>query len=283
LGHEIKIPKAESKANDQVRVCAHDVPMTLNIHALQLDSVWEDKPANFAKVRGLLDAAPPKKGSLIVVPEMFATGFSCDVTKTLEPVGGETEQFLRELAGEYGCAVLGGVVTPGKDGRGRNQSLVIAPDGSELARYTKVQCFSLGGESVVHECGASPVIFEWGGFKIAPLICYDLRFPELARSAVKLGAEVLVYIAAWPVKRFQHWITLLQARAIENQAYVIGVNRTGTDPQFSYNGRSLVVDPHGVIIADAGEREHELQAEIESSVLHEWRAQFPALRDAGLV
>lgn len=257
--------------------------MTLKIHALQLDSVWEDKAANFSKVRALLEAAPPEKGTLIVVPEMFATGFSCDVTKTLEPVGGETEQFLRELADTYGCAVLGGVVTPGKEGRGRNQSLVIAPGGGELARYTKMQPFSLGGEADVHESGASPVTFAWSGFKIAPLICYDLRFPELARSAVKLGAEVLIYIAAWPVKRFQHWITLLQARAIENQAYVIGVNRTGSDPQFSYNGRSLVVDPHGVIIADAGEREHELRAEIKSSVVREWRAQFPALRDAGLV
>lgn len=257
--------------------------MNLKIHALQLDSLWEDKVANFAKVRTLLAAAPPERGSLIVVPEMFATGFSCDVTKTLEPVGGETEAFLRELAVKYGCAVLGGVVTPGKEGQGKNQALVIDPDGRELARYTKVQPFSLGGEAEVHEHGAAPVLFEWAGLKVAPLICYDLRFPELARSAVKLGAEVLVYIAAWPVKRFQHWITLLQARAIENQAYVIGVNRTGTDPQFSYNGRSLVVDPHGVIIADAGEREHELRAELESNVVREWRAQFPALRDAGLV
>ena len=257
--------------------------MILKIHALQLDSIWEDKAANFSKVRALLEAAPPEKGSLIVLPEMFATGFSCDISKTLEPTGGETEDFIRALAAEYGCAVLGGVVTPGKEGRGRNQALVIDPNGRELARYTKVQPFSLGGEAEVHEQGAVPSLFEWGGLKFAPLICYDLRFPELARSAVKLGAEVLVYIAAWPVKRFQHWITLLQARAIENQAYVIGVNRTGTDPHFSYNGRSLVVDPHGVIIADAGEREHELRAEIEPSVVREWRAQFPALRDAGLI
>jgi predicted amidohydrolase len=126
------------------------------------------------------------------------------------------------------------------------------------------------------------VIFEWAGLKISPLICYDLRFPELARAAVKLGAEVLVYIAAWPVKRYHHWITLLQARAIENQACVIGVNRTGQDPQFSYNGRSLVVDPHGIIIADAGEREQALRAELDTQVIRDWRAQFPALRDAGL-
>lgn len=257
--------------------------MILNIHALQLDTVWEDKAANFAKARELLDASPPSKGSLIVLPEMFATGFSCDLAKTIEPIDGESERFLRETAVQYKSAVIGGVITPGSEGKGKNQSLAISPEGGELARYTKVQPFSLGGEADVHERGTSPVIFEWNGFKIAPLICYDLRFPELARAAVKLGAEVLVYIAAWPVKRYQHWITLLQARAIENQAYVIGVNRTGSDPQFSYNGRSLIVDPHGVIIADAGEREHVLRAQIEAQIVHEWRAQFPGIRDAGLI
>jgi predicted amidohydrolase len=143
-----------------------------------------------------------------------------------------------------------------------------------------MQPFSLGGEAEVHERGDTPVVFEWGGLKIATLVCYDLRFPELARAAVRLGAEVLVYIAAWPVKRYQHWLTLLQARAIENQAYVIGVNRTGGDPQFSYNGRSVVVDPHGIIIADAGESECILRAEINPQAVHDWRAQFPALRDA---
>ncbi len=256
--------------------------MTLNIHALQLDSIWEDKAANFTKVRELLAKQPPLPGSLIILPEMFATGFSCDLTKTQEATAGETEVFLRDLAREHDCAVLGGVVTPGSGAFARNQSLVIAPDGRELARYTKQQPFSLGGEAQVHERGHTPALFEWGGLKISPLICYDLRFPELARAAVKLGAEVLVYIAAWPVKRYHHWITLLQARAIENQAYTIGVNRTGQDPNFSYNGRSLVVDPHGIIIADAGEREQALRAELEPQIVHDWRAQFPALRDAGL-
>jgi predicted amidohydrolase len=135
----------------------------------------------------------------------------------------------------------------------------------------------------VHQAGTNVNVFEWQGLKIAPLICYDLRFPELAREAVRAGAEVLVYIAAWPVRRFLHWITLLQARAIENQAYVIGVNRYGSDPQFSYNGRSLIVDPHGVIIADAGEQERVLSAQIDSQIVRDWRSQFPALKDAGLM
>jgi len=257
--------------------------MTLPIHAMQLDSLWEDKAANFAHVREILHARPPVAGSLVVLPEMFGTGFSCELSMTAESVGGETEVFIRSLAMQYQCCVIGGVVTHGDNNFGRNQALVIAPDGSQLTRYTKRNPFSLGGETAVHQRGTAPVIFDYGGFKIAPLICYDLRFPELARAAVKLGAEALVYIAAWPVKRVQHWITLLQARAIENQAYVIGVNRCGTDPHYSYNGRSLVVDPHGIIIADAGERETVLRTEIETAILTEWRTQFPGLRDAGLM
>lgn len=257
--------------------------MTLNIHALQLDSVWEDKAANFAKVRTMLEATPPPVGSLIVLPEMFGTGFTCAVDVSAEPEGGATGVFLQSLAAQYQSCVLGGVVTRGSDGKARNQALAVAPDGSILARYTKMRPFSMGGEADVHVRGTTPVIFEWRGFQITPLVCYDLRFPEVAREAVRMGAQVLVYMAAWPVKRFLHWITLLQARAIENQAYVIGVNRTGSEPQFSYNGRSLVVDPHGVIIADAGEREHIICAPIELAVVSDWRVQFPGLRDAGLL
>lgn len=256
--------------------------MSLTVHCVQLDSVWEDKEANFARVRTLLERTPPVPGALMVLPEMFATGFTNALNVTAEPVGGPTERFLIELATTHQCCVIGGLVTHGEDGKGNNQAVAIAPDGSVLARYTKMQPFSLGGETEVHASGTGPLVFDWQGLKIAPLICYDLRFPEIARGAVGLGAEVLVYIAAWPVKRQQHWITLLQARAIENQAYVIGVNRCGTDPQFTYTGRSLVVDPHGVIIADASEQERIATAVVDDQVVRTWREQFPALQDAGL-
>lgn len=257
--------------------------MMIDILAMQLDSVWEDKVANFAKVRALLALRRPAPGSLIVLPEMFGTGFSCNTALTAETEGGETEVFLQSLAQEHQSCIVAGIVTKGTEGRGRNQALAIAPDGTLLARYTKMQPFSLGGELAVHERGTSPMIFEWGGVKIAPLICYDLRFPELARAAVKLGAEVLIYIAAWPVKRVNHWLTLLQARAIENQCYVIGVNRTGTEPSYSYNGRSVIINPQGVIIADAGEQEQVLRSEIDAQLVRDWRAEFPGLRDAGLI
>ncbi|MCX6848977.1 MAG: carbon-nitrogen family hydrolase [Verrucomicrobia bacterium] len=254
----------------------------MNVHLVQINSVWEDRSANHARARQLIASASPQPGSLIILPETFSTGFSMNLSVTAEPKNGPTEQFLREMAAQYQSCVIGGVVTSTEDGRGMNQALAIAPNGTVLARYTKNHPFSLGGEDQAHIAGTEVSLFEWQGLRIAPLICYDLRFPELARTAVRAGAEVLVFIAAWPVKRIQHWITLLQARAIENLAYVIGVNRCGTDPEFTYTGRSLVVDPHGLIIADAAEQERVVSARIDPAILHDWRSQFPALRDAGI-
>lgn len=254
----------------------------MNVHLVQINSVWEDRSANHAKARHLITSANPQPGSLIILPETFSTGFSMNLAVTSEPEEGPTEQFLREMASRYQSCVIGGVVTQTGDGRGMNQALALAPNGTILARYTKNYPFSLGGEKQVHVAGQGVCLFEWQGLRIAPLICYDLRFPELARTAVRAGAEVLVFIAAWPVKRIQHWITLLQARAIENLAYVIGVNRSGTDPEFTYTGRSLVVDPHGLIIADAAEQERVITAQIDPAIVRDWRSRFPALRDAGI-
>jgi omega-amidase len=253
--------------------------MSALIHCVQLQSVWEDKPANFNRVRSLLQTLAPSPGGWIVLSEMFATGFSHNVSVTAEPSDGETRQFLSEIAHEWQCLVLGGLVTQGPDGRGWNQAVAIAPDGRELARYSKQNLFQLGGEGEAHLVGKESCVFEWQGFRVAPLICYDLRFPEVARDAVRQGAEVLVYQAAWPARRIQHWLTLLQARAIENQAYVIGVNRCGQEPTAHYCGRSVVVDPHGVIIADASDGERVVTARLEKSVITDWRRDFPAVQE----
>ena len=252
----------------------------MNIVAIQLDSVWEDPRANFAKTESLLAATPPVPGSLVVLPEMFATGFSLDLSKTMQGAARETEEFLRSLAVRHRCAVLGGVINPGANGCGRNESLTFAADGALLARYVKQRPFSGAGESEIHEAGNDTVLFRLGEFTAAPLVCYDLRFPELFREAARRGADFFAVIAAWPVKRIEHWLTLLKARAIENQAFVVGVNRTGREPRFDYCGRSVVVNPHGEIIADAGTAETILTASIEHAEVAAWRAEFPALRDA---
>jgi predicted amidohydrolase len=251
----------------------------MKVYAVQHDIVWENKAANFARVSSMLDAVRPEPGSLIVLAEMFATGFSMDLSVTKEALAGETESFLRALAVKHECAVVGGLVGCGDNGQGRNEALAFGPKGDQLARDTKMRPFALGGESEVHQPGTCVTTFEFGGFKIAPLICYDLRFPELSRGALTLGADVLLYIASWPIKRAQHWVTLLQARAIENLSWVVGVNRCGNDPSFTYPGRSMVVDPQGVIIADAADREGVLVAELNANVSAKWREEFPAARD----
>jgi omega-amidase len=253
-----------------------------HLHALQLNSLWEQKEANFQRVQQLLSGVKYEAGDLIVLPEMFGTGFSMNLVQTAELEQGPTEQFLTALAAETACTVIGGVVTTSPKGAARNQALVLEPEGQLLARYSKQRLFSPAAEATVYTAGTAMPIFQWAGLRCAVLICYDLRFPELARQAVLAGAaEMLIYIAAWPAQRAQHWTALLKARAIENQAYVLGVNRCGREPQNLYAGGTLLVSPQGQILAELGDQESVLTHDIQPARVHDWRAQFPALRDAG--
>lgn len=251
----------------------------MRVIACQLDIAWEDKPANFAKVERLLAAAAPSPGALVVLPEMFATGFSMNVSRIAEPERGETHAFLARLAQHGQCFVIGGVATQASQDKARNEALVFNPQGLEIARYVKQQPFTLGGERDHYEAGTRHVIVPCGEFALAPFICYDLRFPELFRPAVHAGAQVLVVIANWPRPRDAHWLALLRARAIENQAYVIGVNRAGNDPRLVYRGQSLIVDPHGNTLASAEEQECLISAELDLKELVDYRRKFPALAD----
>lgn len=253
--------------------------MKMQVIGVQFDIVWENKEANFKRVRALLKDARVEPGALVVLPEMFATGFSMQVEKTVEPAQGPTQQFLSQLARETGAYVVGGVVTPGADGRGRNEALVVDPKGNEILRYCKMHPFPLAGEDKHFDRGDEPCSFAWGPFRIAPSICYDLRFPELYRHQSRFGAQVLVVIANWPVARDAHWQALLRARAIENQAYVIGVNRVGNDPTLAYAGHSLILDPRGETLAAAGESPQLVQADLQFEPLIDYRQQLPVLRD----
>jgi omega-amidase len=251
----------------------------MKVYCCQLNIAWENKPENFKKVRSMLESAPPEKGSLLVLPEMFSTGFSMNVAGISEQTAPGAEEFLSDLALGYGIFVVGGIVSRGADRRGLNEAVVISPEGQEVTRYAKIHPFTLGGELDNYSRGKTIESFDWNGIKVVPFICYDLRFPEVFRAAVHEGAEMFVVIANWPNKREQHWVTLLQARAIENLAYVVGVNRAGRDPQLIYPGRSMVIDPHGNTLVDAGLPEGMVSAEIEPSVVRSWRRDFPALKD----
>jgi predicted amidohydrolase len=251
----------------------------MKVYGCQFDIAWEDKAANFERVLALLATARPEAGSLVALPEMFSTGFSMRVPEIAETERQETAAFLSSLARAYQVFVIGGLVTQNEGGRGRNEAAVFSPGGQEIARYHKMHPFSFGGETRYYESGERPILFSWDDFTVAPFICYDLRFPEVFRTAVRGGAELMVVIANWPQPRESHWTTLLRARAIENQAYVIGVNRCGHDPKLTYSGRTMIVDPRGEALADAGSQETVLSADLNLSSLQEYRRQFPALQD----
>lgn len=255
----------------------------MNVALCQTNIVWEDREANFSRIRGLLSNAEIPVGSLVVLPEMFSTGFSMQVDKIAEGEPSEVEAFLVELAQKYRSAFMGGLVTRVAEGagetKGRNELLAVAADGEKLVRYQKIRTFRYTNEYEHYQRGTEVVAFEWGGLAICPLICYDLRFPELFRRGAAMGAQVFVVIASWPAVRVDHWLALLRARAIENQAYVVGVNRCGEDPNWEYPGASVVIDPHGKMVADAGSQEGVAVAGLSVDVVEDWRREFPALMD----
>ena len=252
----------------------------VKVFALQFDIAWENPPANFAKVRSLLATAAPETGALVALPELFATGFSMNTPVVVERRGGATEQFLADLASRYGITVVGGVAIQEDNGKCRNQAVAFSPSGERICEYTKMRPFTPGREHEHYVAGERPVVFAWGDCSVSSFICYDLRFPELFRMAVQSAQPGLfVVIANFPAKRITDWVRLLQARAIENQAYVVGVNRIGDDPFYHYNGRSLIINPQGEVLVDAGASEDVIQADLDLDQLAKYRAGLPFLKD----
>lgn len=253
---------------------------------LQWNLVWEEREKNFRRARELLTGARPARNSLVVLPEMFSSGFSMNVEDIAEGEGRPGERFLSRMAVEFGVYATGGVVQREGDGLGSNQSVSFSPAGRCVARYTKVHPFLKSKEGKHFRPGAEPVIWDWlpddpsGPVKVSPFVCYDLRFPEVFRAGVRRGAEVFTVIACWPEARREHWRALLRARAIENQAYVIGINRTGSDPFLNYSGWSCVFDYFGNPVAEAGEGEEIVRATIDIEALRKYRSDLPFLADA---
>ncbi len=248
---------------------------------VQLETVWHDRNANHRKAAEMLRADPPAEGDLVVLPETFPVGFSMDVAAIADHED-STGQFLSQIAAEYKVTVIGGNVTR-PDDRARNVAIVANPNGQIVARYEKIHPFTFANEHNHYRGGDKIAHFDWNGASVSPMICYDLRFPEAFRIATKAGTEIFAVIANWPTARVNHWLALLTARAIENQAYVIACNRCGTDPNVAYPGRSVVIDPQGNTIGDAGDRERILKVEIDMNVLHDYRKAFPAIQDIRLL
>lgn len=251
----------------------------MKVYAVQPDLTWEDKEANFSRILSLVDEKKIDPGSLIVLPETFATGFSMNLQVTTEREPEKTESFLGNLAKKKKCWVTGGLVEPASvSQKGINRSLTFSPGGQKFCSYGKIQPAVFFREDECHEPGERVEVFPLDAFHACPLICYDLRFPELFRIGMQKGANLFIVIACWPKIRIGHWLSLLKARAIENQSYVVGVNRTGSDPNMEFGGNSVVIDPKGEILANAGEIESVLSMEIDSSLVAQWREEFPVLK-----
>jgi predicted amidohydrolase len=251
----------------------------MQLIACQYYIQWENREANFDTIRKLLSEYEIKPGALIVLPEMFSSGFSMNVARVAEDTPSLAESFLAEIAQEYESWTLGGLVYQLADGKGSNELSVFDPSGQRVGHYQKNHCFSYTGESDHYESGEDILLFDWQGFTVCPVICYDLRFPELFRRGAKAGADLFPVIANWPDSRVDHWVTLLKARAIEDQAFTIGVNRVGKDPKFNYPGHSVIFDPHGTQLALAGIDSCCISAEVHQETATEWREEFRALGD----
>jgi len=246
-------------------------------HLLQLDLAWEDPAENRRRAERALEGAAVEPGDLVALPEMYATGFSLNVETTADD-DGENAAFLGRLARERGATVVGGVTARGTE-KARNRLLVFGPGGEELARYDKIHPFSFGREHERFEGGDAVVTFDWNGLTVCPAVCYDLRFPELFRAGLEAGAEAFVVIANWPAARKAHWRALALARAIENQAFVLAVNRTGDDPHLPYEGGSLAAGPEGEVLGELGAEPGVLSVAVDPGGLRAWRERFPAWRD----
>lgn len=246
----------------------------MRITVLQRDIVWADPEENRRRCTKAIECNPG--ADLYVMPEMFSTGFCTNPVGIAESTESDTLEWMRYVASESGAAIAGSVaVTDGK--KYYNRFYFVKPDGS-VTHYDKKHLFTYGGENHSFTAGDKRVVVEWRGVRIMLEICYDLRFPIWSRN--NGDYDMILYVASWPTPRVAAWNSLLVARAIENQCYVAGVNRVGTDPSCEYCGGTVVIDPYGKTIAECpmGE-ESEASAFIDMELLNAFREKFPVLND----
>lgn len=247
----------------------------MKITLIQTDLLWNDPAGNRARFEQKI--AEAGSADLIVLPEMFSTGFCTQPRLAAEPLGGETLPWMKRIAQKTDCALAGSVAVE-ENGNYFNRFYFVKPDGS-VSQYDKRHLFTYGGEHKEFTAGDKRVIVEYKGWRILLQICYDLRFPVWSRN--RNDYDLALYTANWPTPRVDAWSALLRARAIENLCYVAGINRTGTDPNCSYCGKSALLDFKGQTLADVEPgKEVLLSAELDADALRDFRKNFPALQDA---
>jgi omega-amidase len=249
----------------------------LNVTLVQADLVWEDISANLARFDEALDTFTGKT-DLIVLPEMFSTGFTMAAASLAEEMDGRAVQWIRQKSRQKAVDVVGSVIIRA-DGKFYNRLLWARPDGS-LFTYDKRHLFRMAGEEKVYSAGNKLLTISLKGWHIRPFICYDLRFPSWTRN-IGNAYDAALFVANWPEKRSAHWQKLLVARAIENQCFVVGVNRVGTDGNgFDFSGDSTVIDPLGVDLLSLRYLPGIHTVRLSARTLLTYRKEFPAWMDA---
>jgi omega-amidase len=249
----------------------------MKISIIQYDIAWENKPANFRKLENLI-TGKATGADIILLPEMFSTGFSVEPGKLSEPPHSTTFKWMKAMADKTNGAICGSYIVKERN-KYYNRWVFVAP-GNVTFQYDKRHLFSIGGEDKTYTPGKKRIVFTYKGVRICPIVCYDLRFPVWSRN--KNDYDLLINSANWPVARNAVWMTLLKARAIENQCYVAAANRLGTDGTgMNYFGESVLIDPRGNIISTPlNNKECIVSGETSMTALSDFQKKFPVLRDA---
>lgn len=252
----------------------------LKVTLVQSKLYWEDRKKNLEHFSSLLKRLKKGSSDIIILPEMFATGFSMNSNHLAEEMDGESIAWMRMMASEKNAVVTGSLII--KEGDDYfNRLIWMAPEGS-LRYYDKRHLFRMAKEDQHYSAGRQKLIVEYKGWRICPMICYDLRFPVWCRNTSAQRYDLLLFVANWPVKRVMAWRQLLIGRAIENQCYVAGVNRIGKDGNgISYNGHSALIDPAGKKISRTRASVQSVETiKLSAHELEKTRRALPFLNDA---
>jgi predicted amidohydrolase len=252
----------------------------VRVAAIQHDIVWEDPARNFAALTPQIAAAKAGGADLVVLSEMFSTGFSMDVGRVGEAEGGPSAQFIHEQATAHGIWLCGSIPErrpDAPDARPANTLVLVGPTG-QTHRYRKIHPFSYGGEHEHYEAGSDYLTVAINGVRTSFFICYDLRFAD-EFWALAPTTDLYVIPANWPEARRVHWQALLQSRAIENQAFVVGCNRVGEGGGLAYSGDSRIIDPLGELLTTAARQPTTIFADVDAATVAQVRTRFPFLTD----
>ncbi|WP_045515494.1 carbon-nitrogen family hydrolase [Neobacillus niacini] len=254
--------------------------MKVKITCVQMDIAFGDPNKNYEIAEKRIEEAMRENPDIIVFPELWTTGYDLTRLDTIaDKNAGTTIEFFKNAAKKYHVHFVGGSVANRGDKGVKNTLLIINNEGQLVHSYSKLHLFKLMDEHLYLDAGEEKGLFELVNRTFGGVICYDIRFPEWIRAHTANGAEALFVVAEWPATRLSHWRSLLIARAIENQCFVIACNRSGHDPNNQFAGHSMIIDPWGEVLAEAGANEELLSAEIELDLVKDIRKQIPIFED----